>query len=188
MRALYILSAVTFFLPFYPLTTFVWIWVSFPTTHWFVSCPATTTYLCWLCHSLLPDKENYFVCLFTVAFLSTIAWVFSLAIPHGMHLVVPTHHSIFWMVCHPSKTFPPKKFKREPQNRLSLLLIARPYPLLSLTYDPPLQYWLGTGWGCLGLVRSLLPCMSKACLLLMRLPWTGGSCAFFHSFLTSYGV
>ena len=115
-------------------------------------------------------------------------WVFSLAIPHGMHLVVPTHHSIFWVVCHPSRTFSPKKFKQEPQNRLSLLPIARPYPLLSLTHDPPLQYWLGTSWWCLGLVRSLLPCMSKACLLLMRLPWTGGSCAFFHSFLTSYGV
>ena len=105
-----------------------------------------------------------------------------------MHLVVPTHHSIFWVVCHPSRTFPPKKFKQEPQNRLSLLPIARPYPLLSLTHDPPLQYWLGTSWWCLGLMRSLLLCMSKACLLLMRLPWTGGSCSFFRSFLTSYGV
>ena len=123
-----------------------------------------------------------------MTFLSTTVWVFSLAIPYGMHLVVPTHHSIFWVVCHPSRTFPPKKFKQEPQNRLSLLPIARPYPLLSPTHDPPLQYWLGTSWWCLGLVRSLLPCMSKACLLLMHLPWTGGSCAFFHSFLTSYGV
>ena len=105
-----------------------------------------------------------------------------------MYLVVLTHHSFFWVVCHPSRTFPPKKFKQEPQNRLSLLPIARPYPLLSLTHDPPLQYWLGTSWWCLALVRSLLPCMSKACLLLMRLPWTGGSCAFFRSFLTSYGV
>ena len=115
-------------------------------------------------------------------------WVFSLAIPHGMHLVVPTHHSIFWVVCHLGRTFPLKKFKQEPQNRLSLLPIARPYPLLSLTHNLPLQYWLGTSWWCLGLMRSLLLCMSKACLLLMRLPWTGGSCAFFRSFLTSYGV
>ena len=105
-----------------------------------------------------------------------------------MHLVVPTYHSIFWVVCHLSRTFPLKKFKQEPQNRLSLLPIARPYPLLSLTHNLPLQYWLGTSWWCLGLMRSLLLCMSKACLLLMRLPWTGGSCAFFRSFLTSYGV
>ena len=52
------------------LTTFVWVWVSFQTIHWSVSCPATTTYLCWLCHIPLLDKEIYFVCLFTVAFPS----------------------------------------------------------------------------------------------------------------------
>ena len=97
------------FLPFYPLTTFFWIWVSFSTTYWFVNYLATTTYLCWPCHSPLPDKENCFVCLFTMAFLSSIVWVFSLAIPYGMHLVIPTHHSLFWVICHPSRTFPPKR-------------------------------------------------------------------------------
>ena len=55
------------FLLFYPLTTFVWMWVSFQTTHLSVSCPVTTTYLCWPCHILLLDKEIYFVCLFTMA-------------------------------------------------------------------------------------------------------------------------
>ena len=96
--------------------------------HWFVNCPAITTYLCWLRHSPSSDKEDYFVCLFTVAFLSTIVWVFSLAIPHGMHLVVQTHPYFFWVVCHPSKTFPLKEPEQEPQNRLSLLPTARPYP------------------------------------------------------------
>ena len=86
-RTLNILPAMTVFLPFYPLTTFVWFRVFLPTTPWFVCCPATTIYLCWLCHSPLPDKEGYFVCLLTVAF--------SLTIPHGMHLVVPTHPAFF---------------------------------------------------------------------------------------------
>ena len=65
-----------------------------PTTHWFISYPAITTYLCWLCQSPLPDKKGYFVCLFTV--------VFSLTILHGMHLVVPIHPTFFWVVCHPT--------------------------------------------------------------------------------------
>ena len=142
----------------------------FPTTHWFISCPATTTYLYKLCHSLLPDKKGCFVCLFTVAFLSTTVWVFSLTIPHGILQVVLTHPSFFWMICHPSRTSPPKESERELQNRLSFIPIARPYFLLPLTYDPSLLYWLGTGWWCLCLARAPLPCMSKACLLLMQLP------------------
>ena len=73
------------------------------------------------------------------------------------------------------RTFPPKEFEREPQNRLPLLPTARSYPLLPLTYGPSLLYWMGTGWWRLSLVRVPLLCMSKACLLLMHLPWFGGS-------------
>ena len=153
--------------------------VSFQTTHWFVSCPATTTYLCWLYHSPLPNKKIYFVYLLTVAFLSATGWVFSLTISHDMHLVVPTHPSLFWVVCHPNRTFPPKEFEREPQNRFPLLPTARPYPLLPLTHYPPLLYWLDTSWWCLNLVRAPLSCMSKACLLLMHLPWFRGSSVHF---------
>ena len=58
------------FLLFDPLIVFVWVQVSFQTTHWSVSCLATTTYLCQPCHIPLPDKEPYFVCLPTVAFPS----------------------------------------------------------------------------------------------------------------------
>ena len=56
------------FLLFYPLIAFVWVWVSFQTTHWSVSCLATTTYLCRPCYIPLPNNEPYFVCLLTVAF------------------------------------------------------------------------------------------------------------------------
>ena len=116
-------------------------------------------------HSLLSDKENCFVCLFTMAFSSGKRWAsFLTTIPYGMHLVVPTHHFLFWVVCHPSKTFPPKKFEREPQNKLPLLPTVRPYPYLPLTHDPPLLYWLGTDWWCLALhVLHFCVCPKLVC-------------------------
>ena len=55
-----------------------------------------------------------------------------------MHLVVSTHPSLFWVVYHPSRTFPLKEFKREPQNRLSPSPHRQTIP--SLTSDP----WLTT--------------------------------------------
>ena len=60
-----------------------------------VSGSTTTTYLCWLYRSPLPDKEGYFVCLLAVTFLPVTVCVVSLSIPHGMHLVVPTHPYFF---------------------------------------------------------------------------------------------
>ena len=77
--------------------------------HWFVNYLTSTTYLCWLCHSLSPNKEGYFVRLFAVALLPATVWVLSLSIPHGMHLVVSTHPCFFWVVCHPNRTFPIKE-------------------------------------------------------------------------------
>ena len=35
-------------------------------------------------------------------------------------------------------------------------------------------YWLDTGWWCLSLMSAPIPCVSMACLLLMRLPWLDG--------------
>ena len=93
--------------------------------------------------------------------------------------MVPIHPCFFWVVSHPSRTLPPKESEQEPQNKFSLLPTTRPYPLLSLTHDPPLMYWLGTGWGCLGLAFAPILCMSKACPLLIRLPWSGE--LFMHS-------
>ena len=104
------------------------------------------------------------------------------------------------MVCHPSRTFPPWEPEQEPQNRLSLLLTAKPYHFLPLNHDPLLLYWLGRGWWCLGFMHVLLLCMSKVCLLLMLLPWFGGLyvCPVAHPwplmvqtvfwFLTPYGL
>ena len=92
-----------------------------------------------------------------------------------MHLVVPTHPYFFWVVSHANKTLPSKKSEQEPQNMFSLPPTAKPYPLLPLTHDPPLPHWLGTGWWYMGLARTSIPCMSKACLLLIRLSWSGGS-------------
>ena len=48
------------FLLFYTLTAFVWVWVSFQTTHWPISYSATSTYLCWSCHIPLPEKKILF--------------------------------------------------------------------------------------------------------------------------------
>ena len=51
-----------------------------------------------------------------------------------MHLVIPTHFSLFWVVCHPSKTFSPKEFERKPQDRLFPSPHRQTIP--SLTSDP----------------------------------------------------
>ena len=42
------------------------------------TCRPPLVRLCWLCHSLLPDKEDYFVCLSAVAPLPATMWVLSL--------------------------------------------------------------------------------------------------------------
>ena len=111
----YILPAATDFLPFYPLTTFFLVWVSFQTTHWFVSYPATTIYLCWPCQIPLPDKKNYFVRLFIMVFLSGTRWTSFLTIPHGMHLVVLTHPSLFWGYAISAGHFPQKSLSGNPR-------------------------------------------------------------------------
>ena len=35
-----------------------------------------------------------------------------------MHLVIPAYVCLFWVVCHFSRTFPPKELEQEPQNKL----------------------------------------------------------------------
>ena len=87
-------------LPFQPLTTFVWSGCT---------CRPLLVRLCQLRHSPSPEKEDYFVCLFAVAPLPVAVWMLSLSIPYGMHLVVLSHPCFFWVVCHSSKTFPPKE-------------------------------------------------------------------------------
>ena len=65
-----------------------------------------------VCHSPSLDKRKLF-CLFVcrgTLFCYGVG-AFSLLIPHGMHLVVPTQFCFFWVVCHSSKTLPPKEPK-----------------------------------------------------------------------------
>ena len=123
--------------------------------------------------------------------------LFCLLAHHGILSCYPSWHapsgsnssSLFWVVCYPSRTFALKKFEREPQNRLSFLPTTKPYPLLPLTHDPPLLYWLGTGWQCLGFVHAPLPMYAKslstahAFAMVWRLVY-----AFYCSFLTFYGM
>ena len=149
--------------------------------HWFVRRSASTTYLCWLCHSSSLDKEDYFVRFFVVAFLPATMCMLSLSlpIPHGMHLVVPTHPYFFWVVCYPSRTFFPKEPEQESQNRFSPLFIAGPYFLTSnLGPTTPCIGWVQAGdvWAlcvlyfcvCLKLARcSCVCCGLEACLLIL---------------------
>ena len=64
--------------------------------------------------------------------------LFCLFVCHGIltcyGVGTPTHPYFFWAICHPSKTFPPKESKQEPQDRFSLLPTARPCPLTSDTW------------------------------------------------------
>ena len=152
-----------------------------------VSCSATTTYLCWLCRSPLPDKEGYFVCLLTMAFLPVTVCVLSLSlsIPHCMHLVVQTHPYFFWVACHPSRTFPPKEPEKEHQNRFFSLSPPLDH---ALSYLWPMThhflYWLGTSWWCLGLARASPSSLTAhAFTVIWRLV-----CTFCRALLASYGM
>jgi len=80
----------------------------------------------------LTKKAILFVCLSWPFYLLRCGC--SLSISHGMHLVVPTHPYFFWVVCHPNRTFPPKRPEQEPQNRFSPLPSAT-HALLPLTHD-----------------------------------------------------
>ena len=71
-----------------------------------------------VCHSLSPNKRKLF-CLFVCRDTLSCYGVgaFSLPIPYGMHLVVPTQFWLFWVICHPNRTLLLKEPKQEPQNR-----------------------------------------------------------------------
>ena len=117
----------------------------------------TTTGLS-VCHSPSPNKRKLFylfVCRDTFPCYGV--GVFSLPIPHGMHLVIPTQFCFFWVICHPNKTLPPKEPKQEPQNRF---LPSTPHQTM------PSYLWLMTS-----------PCPVLAGYRLIR----SGPCACFSS-------
>ena len=118
------------------------------------------------------DKEDYFVCLLAVTLFSATMRVLSLSLP------IPHSMCFLWVVCHPSKTFPPKEPEQEPHNRFSPFPTARPCPLTSDPWPHYLLYWLSIGWWCLGLVHVSISYTSKICLLLTRSPWSRGMFAY----------
>ena len=124
-----------------------------------------------------------------MAFLSATVWVFSLPIPHGMHLVVTNHPYFFWVICHPNRTFTPKELEQEPQNKLSPLPTTRPYHLLPLTHDPPLpvlaryRLVMSGPYACSTSVYIQNLYAAHAFVMIWRLVY-----AFYHSSLTPYGV
>ena len=107
-----------------------------------VSCSATITYLCWLCHSPLPNKEDYFVCLFAVAFLPVTVCVLSLSLSFSLSLMACTYWfqliltSFGWHVI-PTGHFPQKSLSKNPKIGFFPFPTARPCSLLPLTHDPP---------------------------------------------------
>ena len=104
---------------FYPSTTFALLSISFP----------DHPLVCWLfSHYHYPvlamprsiPRQKSFV-LFSYSLWHSHpdkGWVFFLTNSYGMHLVIPTHLSLFWVVFHSSKNFPPREVERESHNRL----------------------------------------------------------------------
>ena len=115
-------------LPFQPLTTFVQSGCSCrPLTDLLVTQPPP-----FICAGRATRQRRLF-CLFACrgTLICYGVAALSLPIPHGMHLVVPAHLCFLQVVCHSSKTFPPKEPEQKTQNRFSLFPIARPCPLTS---------------------------------------------------------
>ena len=86
-----------------------------------------------------------------------------------MHLVIPTHVCLFWVVCHSSRTFPPKEFERESQNRHPPSPHRQITPFLTFDPWPTVPILAGTGWWNLSLMRASLLCESIAYLAFTRL-------------------
>ena len=86
----------------------------------------------------------------------------------------PPQTCLFWVVCHPSRTYLPKGLGQGPQNKsfpLSLPPNHTPLYLLPLAHGPTTSYigWVQAGgaWALRVLPFQICP---RVCLLLMRLP------------------
>ena len=147
-----------------------------------VSGSATTTYLCWLCHSPLLDKEGYFVCLLAMGFstrfsvcalslsLMACTWWFQLILTFfGWH-VIPAGH------------FPQKSMCKNPRIGFFFLSPPPDHALWPITHH--FLYWLGIGWWCLGLARAS-PSSPAAHAFAMF--WSL-VCTFCRALLASYGM
>ena len=105
-------------------------------------------------------------------------WVLSLSSYPSWHAPSGSNSSLLFLDGMSSQQdISPKEPEQEPHNRFSLLPTIKPCPLTSDPWPHHVLYWLGIGWWCMGLTRALLLCMFEICLLLMHLPWSGGSSA-----------
>ena len=95
-----------------------------------------------------------------MALLSGSGWTFSLTNPYGIHLVIPAHLSLFWVVCHPSRTFHPKELEREPQNRLPPFPHRQTIPSLTSDLWPTTHVLAGYKW----VVLELCACSTFICV------------------------
>ena len=131
----FIVPAVTNVLPFCPLTAFVW--------------SGRTCRPPEVCATHSCQTEASFISPSTVAPLSCQGInTFSLY-SQGMHPTVPPQTCLFWVVCHPSRTYLPKGLRQEPQIDLFPSPHHQTIPPLPLTSGPSphhVLYWLGTGW------------------------------------------
>ena len=96
------------------------VWVYLPTT----TGPS-------VCHSPLPNKEDYFICQSAQhPFLIRCGCLFSPYLSQhtssGSSSTLPV-----WAMCYPNRTLPPKEPWQEPQNRFSPLPTIKPCPLTS---------------------------------------------------------
>ena len=129
-------------------------------------------------------KQKRLFCLFACyGFFSPLQCVCSLSvsIPHGIHLVVPTHHCFFWVHFIPTGHFPQKCLSKNLRIGFFPLPTARP---CLLTHDHHFLYWLGIGWWCLGLARaSPSSPVAHAFAVFWRLV-----CTFYRALLAFYCV
>ena len=103
--------------------------------------------------------------------------------PYGMHVMAPTQLCPFGWYVIPTGHSPQKS----PRKNLKIgfpLSLPQPCPLTSDPWPHYVLYWLGTNWWDLSLAHASLPCASKICLMLIRLPWL--VCTVCHSFLTIF--
>ena len=143
----------------------------------------TTTCL-FVCHSLSPDKRKLFclfVCRGTLFYYGLGA--FSLPIPHGMHLVVPTQFCLFGWYVIQTGHFPQKS----PSKNLKIGFPFSPplnHALLPLTYDLTVSC---IGWIQAGEVWALrVPlfhiCPKSACCSCVCRDWPAQSAVRFWLF------
>jgi len=111
------------------------VWVSFPNHPLICWLPSHHHYPVLTVPRSIPRQKSFvlFSCSTWHSYLDK-GWVFSFTNSYGIHLVIPAYLSLFWVVCHSSRTFSPKGLERESQNRLPSS--PHHYTIPSFTSDP----------------------------------------------------